>query len=86
LREENRLETVSLEPANEPLCVRPVEDTFDPHPVRWSCRDINHRRGIVVRTQLMHEIFGVFADVKRAGLNVVAEGLLGARRGDRKRG
>jgi len=86
LREENRLKTVFSEPANEPLCVGPVEDTFDPYPVRWSCRGINHHRRIAVRTQLMNKILGVFADVKRAGLNVVAEGLLGARGGDPERG
>ena len=86
LREENRLKTISSKPARELFCVRPVEGTFDPYPMRWSGPGINHGRGIVVRTQLMHEIVGVFADVKRAGLNVVAGGLRGARRGDRKCG
>jgi hypothetical protein len=82
LREENRLKTISSEPVRELLCARPVEGALDPYPMRRSCPGINHSRGIVVRAQLMHEIFGIFADVKRAGLDVVAGGLLGARRGD----
>ncbi len=81
----DRLEPVLAEPIQQMLRARPVEDAGDPHPVRRPRRNIDDGRGVIVQTQLVHEILGIFAHVECTNLDMVAACRRGAARRDNSR-